>query len=68
MAKLKMTFENASKQLEEILDEMSDENTGLDKTIELYSKAAELISFCNSEIKKAQLKVDEINVKYYSEE
>ncbi len=68
MAKEKLTFESAAKQLDEILEVMSDEKTGLDKTIELYAKAAELIAFCNNSLKNAQLKVDEINVKLYSED
>ncbi len=68
MAKEKLTFENASKQLEVILQEMENEETGLDKTIELYAKAADLIVFCNKSINNAQLKVDEINAKIFAED
>ncbi len=68
MAKEKLTFESASKQLDEILQEMENEETGLDKTIELYSKAADLIAFCNKAVNTAQIKIDEINAKLFSED
>ncbi len=68
MAKEKLTFESASKQLDEILQEMENEETGLDKTIELYAKAAELIAFCNKSVNNAQIKIDEINAKLFSED
>lgn len=58
-----MTFEKAGAELEAILAELSDEETPLDKSLVLYAKAAELISFCNETLQKAQITIDEIDAK-----
>ena len=59
-----MTFEDASAQLEEILSALSDENTPLDESVKLYARAAEYIAFCDEALKKAQMKIEEIDAQY----
>ena len=50
--KKEMTFETAS-----------EETTTLQRSLELYSKAAELVAFCSQTLENAQLKIDEISEK-----
>lgn len=54
------TFEQAATELEALLDTMAKEETGLEESIKLYAKAAEYIAYCDDLLKKAQLKVQEI--------
>ena len=54
------TFEQAAAELEALLDTMAKEETGLEESIKLYAKAAEYIAYCDDLLKKAQLKVQEI--------
>ena len=60
MAKKKITFETASEELDQILRELSQEETTLDRSLELYAQAAELVAFCNETLANAQMKIDEI--------
>ena len=62
--KNKMTFEQAATELDAILEELSSDETPLDRALSLYAKAAELISYCSGVLKDAQITVDEINVKF----
>ncbi len=57
------TFESASAELEDILAELSDENTPLERSLALYAKAAELIAFCEETLQKAQVTVEEIDAR-----
>ena len=54
------TFEQVAAELEALLDTMAKEETGLEESIKLYAKAAEYIAYCDDLLKKAQLKVQEI--------
>ena len=58
--KKKITFETASEELDQILRELSQEETTLDRSLELYAQAAELVAFCNETLANAQMKIDEI--------
>lgn len=66
--KNKMTFEQAAAELEAILEELSNEETPLDRALTLYASAAELISYCSGVLKNAQITVDEINAKFTAPE
>lgn len=68
MPKVKMTYESACAQLDEILQKLSDEETSLDDALKLYAKAAELMAFCDETLKTAQITVDEISVKLFAGE
>ena len=59
--KKNLTFENASKRLDEILQQLSDEETPLETSLKLYAEAAEMISNCSGILKNAQMKVVEID-------
>ena len=58
------TFEEAAGLLDEILQKMSDEDTPFDESIKLYAQAAQAIACCDEALKKAQLKIEEIDAKF----
>lgn len=58
-----MTFESAGADLEAILNELSDGETPLERSLTLYAKAAELIAFCDETLKKAQVTIEEIDAR-----
>ena len=62
--KKEMTFEAAGQALDEILQELSCEDTPLERSLELYARAAELIAFCNETLKNAQVRIEEIDAKF----
>lgn len=57
------SFETASAELDRILQELSQEDTTLERSLELYAQAAELVAFCNEALSSAQMKIDEISQK-----
>ncbi len=57
------SFETASAELDRILQELSQEDTTLERSLELYAQAAELVAFCNKVLSSAQMKIDEISQK-----
>jgi exodeoxyribonuclease VII small subunit len=59
-----MTFEQAGQALDDILQELSCEDTPLERSLALYAQAAQLISFCDDTLKNAQMRVDEIDAQY----
>lgn len=63
----KKSFEEAAAQLDEVLAELSDEDTSLDRALTLYASAAELIAFCNQTLQNAQIQIDEIDAKLEKE-
>lgn len=57
------SFETANAELDRILQELSQEDTTLERSLELYAQAAELVAFCNEALSNAQMKIDEITQK-----
>lgn len=73
MAKIKkesseFDFETGIEELELILEKISDEHTSLEDSINLYAKAAELISECNVSLKNSEIKIEEITQKMHTAE
>ncbi|GEM_PF-1286791 len=56
-----ITYEEAMRRIEEISSEMEKESVSLDKLTELFEEAVNLISFCGSKLKDAELKIIKIN-------
>lgn len=52
-----MEFEQAIKELEEIIKKLEDEQTTLDQGIQLFEKANELIKLCEKKLKDAKVKI-----------
>ncbi len=51
------SFENALKELENIVKNMEDENVSLDEALKLFSKGVELTDKCNKILDEAEQKI-----------
>ena len=60
MAAKKQSFEEALARLEEIAEAMENEDTGLEKSVELYKEGVKLSAFCAEKLAKAQQQVQEL--------
>lgn len=55
-------FEEGSAALQQLLDQLADPSTPLDKAIKLYSDAASLIAYCTEALENAKLEMERINL------
>ena len=58
-----MTFETANAELQALVEKLQGCDLPLKESMECYEKAAELLSFCYSELNKCKLKITDINEK-----
>lgn len=56
-----MTYEKAYERLEEISQTLSKNDIALDESLELYAEGVKLLNFCNSKLRQAKLKLEDIN-------
>ena len=63
MAKKNKTFEEHLHRLEEISNELENESIGLEESIKLYEESINLSKYCYDELKKAELKITELQSK-----
>ena len=56
----KMSFDQAFRQLEEVVAKLEGQDLALEKNLELYSRGVELCSKCRQELDRAKLKVEYI--------
>ena len=56
----KLSFEDALKELESIVDKLERGDVPLEKSIEIYERGAALKSHCEQKLKSAELKVEQI--------
>lgn len=56
----KMSFEDALKELEGIVDKLERGDVPLEQSIEIYERGAALKSHCEARLKSAELKVEQI--------
>lgn len=59
----KLTYEQAVKELEEVVNLLDSGDLPLDESIKLYTKGAELAAMCEEHIKNAKLKIETIAYK-----
>jgi exodeoxyribonuclease VII small subunit len=59
---INMTFEEALKSLEEIVEQLDSGEIDLDKAVEAYEKGTILKAHCEKKLKEAQLRVEKIEV------
>ncbi len=57
MAKKKMTFEDAVKRLEEIVQELEDGQLPLERAMELFSEGVVVSRFCQSALQTAEQRI-----------
>ena len=60
MNKDKMSFEEALKDLEEIVESLNDDELELEKAIAAYEKGMELKKICEQRLKEAKLRIENI--------
>ena len=56
----KMSFEEALKELEDIVRRLETGDVELEKSIEIYERGAKLKAHCESRLKAAELKIEQI--------
>ena len=56
----KITFEEALKELEEIVDNLNNDEIELEKAISAYEKGMELKKICEQRLKEAKLRIENI--------
>lgn len=61
------TFEEGLARLQDILAQMQDPATTLEKSVRLYAEAAQLIAYCNTTLHEAQLQIEEIDASLASQ-
>ena len=57
----KMTFEQASQELERIVRQMESNDITLEESMRLYEKSFTLIEYCYKELENGRGKIEEIN-------
>ena len=60
MNKGKMSFEDALRDLEEIVESLNDDELELEKAIAAYEKGMELKKICEQRLKEAKLRIENI--------
>jgi len=56
-----MTFEQAVKELNEIIVKLNDGKVTLDESLELYKYANKLVAFCNDKLNEVKQQIEEVN-------
>ena len=60
MDKDKISFEDALRDLEEIVENLNDDELELEKAISAYEKGMELKKICEQRLKEAKLRIENI--------
>lgn len=58
--KSEMSFEQAFAQLEEIVRKLESGSLSLDESLELYERGQALATYCNTQLDKAELKIQQL--------
>lgn len=58
---MNLTYEQAYKQLEDILERLESKSTSLDESLSLYEEGIRLYKYCNKLLDNAQLKISKFN-------
>ena len=56
----KLTFEEAMKELEELVDSLDKGDVSLDEAIAAYDRGSQLKDYCQKKLQEAKMKVDTI--------
>jgi exodeoxyribonuclease VII small subunit len=56
-----LSYEQALKELDDILEELESESRGLDETMALYERGRSLIQHCQTLLDQAELKVSQLD-------
>ena len=58
---MNLTYEEAYKELEKILENLESKNVSLDASLEMYEEGIKLYKHCNRLLENAQLKINKFN-------
>ena len=58
----KLTFEEAMKELEELVDSLDKGDVSLDEAIAAYDRGSQLKDYCQKKLQEAKMKVDTIQL------
>ncbi|NET38589.1 MAG: exodeoxyribonuclease VII small subunit [Cyanothece sp. SIO1E1] len=61
MEKERLSFEDALKQLESIVEQLESQEITLEDSVKLYEKGMKLSKLCNQVLHQAELKIQEVN-------
>ncbi|MEG0456683.1 MAG: exodeoxyribonuclease VII small subunit [Oscillospiraceae bacterium] len=59
--KNELTFEQASKRIDEIISLLEKDNIDLEKSLDLFKEGTKLIALCDEKILNAKLEITKIN-------
>jgi exodeoxyribonuclease VII small subunit len=59
--KERLSFEDALKQLESIVEQLESQEITLEDSVKLYEKGMELSKLCNEVLHQAELKIKQVN-------
>lgn len=63
-----MTYEQAIKRLEEIVNELEKGGKTLDESVKLFEEGAKLSEFCDNALKNAELKITKLTASEKNDE
>lgn len=58
--KKNLSFEQAIKRLDEIVEALDEGEASLDESLGLYGEGAELLAFCEKKLQDAKLKIEKL--------
>ena len=58
----KLSFEEALKELEEIVENLGNGKANLDEMVDLYQRGVALKQYCNKKLEDAKMKVEKISL------
>ncbi len=59
--KERLSFEDALKQLESIVEQLESQEITLEESVKLYEQGMELSKLCNKVLHQAELKIQQVN-------
>lgn len=59
--KERLSFEDALRQLESIVEQLESQEITLEDSVQLYEKGMELSKLCNKVLHQAELKIQQVN-------
>ena len=59
--KERLSFEEALKKLESIVEQLEDEEITLEDSVKLYEEGVKMSRFCTEILEQAELRIDQVN-------
>ncbi len=59
--KERLSFEEALKKLESIVEQLEDEEITLEDSVKLYEEGVQLSQFCTEILEQAELRIEQVN-------